>query len=488
MTFVYAKCSPLERLELWENLYYLTSNMKIPWVVGGDFNVLMDEDEKIGGIPVYPPEYEDFACYANSCALFDVGYKGSPFTWWNGRPNSECIFKRPDRIFANQHFQQLYPRIEVEHLIRTIKHDTFLDVVRQNWLADFMGDHFLIFKLKLKRVKTALSHWCMLTYGDIFKQLAIREDIVRVKEILFEEDPTIENRIVLQKAQAELKKYLSFEEQFWKQKEGMTWFDEDDRNTRFFHNYINGKRQKLQLKRIQNLDGAWLESQELMSLAAVEFFRRQFTQESNPTNFDILNNIPAMVTMERNMKLCRFPSFEEVKHAVFTLSGDSASGPDGFTGLFYQHCWEIVGEDIFNMVERRGKPANIVIKLDMANAYDRVSWQYVLHVLGRMGFAEHYIIMIWNLLANNWGVKQGDPLSPALFILSAEVLTRTTNKLFDDKKFIGYGMPKWVDPLNHLAYADDTIIFSSADTYSLGKIVKVLTQYEQTSRQLINKS
>ncbi|XP_075084877.1 uncharacterized protein LOC142168116 [Nicotiana tabacum] len=335
-----------------------------------------------------------------------------------------------------------------------IKHDTFLDVVRQNWLADFMGDHFLIFKLKLKRVKTALSHWCMLTYGDIFKKLAIREDIVRVKEILFEEDPTIENRIVLQKAQAELKKYLSFEEQFWKQKE----------------------------------DDAWLESQELMSLAAVEFFRRQFTQESNPTNFDILNNIPAMVTMERNMKLCRFPSFEEVKHAVFTLSGDSASGPDGFTGLFYQHCWEIVGEDIFNMVERRGKPANVVIKLDMANAYDRVSWQYALHVLGRMGFAEHYIIMIWNLLANNWEVKQGDPLSPALFILSAEVLTRTTNKLFDDKKFIGYGMPKWIDPLNHLAYADDTIIFSSADTYSLGKIVKVLTQYEQTSGQLINKS
>ncbi|XP_070032139.1 uncharacterized protein [Nicotiana tomentosiformis] len=448
--------------------------MKIPWVVGGDFNVLIDEDEKIGEIPVYPPEYEDFACCANSCALFDVGYKGSPFTWWNGRPNSECIFKRPDRIFVNQHFQQLYPRIKVEHLIRTVSDHAPLLMT--------CGAESMQFVKPFKFLNFWIKHD---TFLDV---LAIREDIVRVKEILFEEDPTIENRIVLQKAQAELKKYLSFEEQFWKQKEGMTWFDEDDRNIRFFHNYVNGKRQKLQLKRIQNSDGAWLESQELMSLAAVEFFRRQFIQESNPTNFDILNNIPAMVTMERNMKLCKFPSFEEVKHAVFTLSGDSASGPDGFTRLFYQHCWEIVGEDIFNMVERRGKPANVVIKLDMANAYDRVSWQYVLHVLGRMGFAEHYIIMIWNLLANNWGVKQGDPLSPALFILSAEVLTRTTNKLFDDKKFIGYGMPKWIDPLNHLAYADDTIIFSSADTYSLGKIVKVLTQYEQTSGQLINKS
>ncbi|XP_075101790.1 uncharacterized protein LOC142177220 [Nicotiana tabacum] len=62
------------------------------------------------------------------------------------------------------------------------------------------------------------------------------------------------------------------------------------------------------------------------------------------------------------------------------------------------------------------------------------------------------------------------------------------NKLFDDKKFIWYGMPKWTDPLNHLEYADDIIIFTSVNTYSLGKIVKVLTQYDQTSGHLINKS
>ncbi|XP_075107032.1 uncharacterized protein LOC142180014 [Nicotiana tabacum] len=355
-----------------------------------------------------------------------------------------------------------------------IKHDTFQDVVRQKWNG---------------------------------------EDIVRVKAILFEDEPTIENMIVLQIAQAELKKYLSIKEQFWKQKE-------------------------------------------LISTAAVEFSSRQFTQERDPTNFDLLNNVPSMVTMEHNLYLCKFPTFEEVKKAVFTLSGDSASGPNGFTGLFYQYCWDIVGEDIFNMVQQfyrgallpksvtrtnlvllpkkpnvktfsdlrpislsnfinkgisifentlltqeivsdirlRGKPANVVIKLDMAKAYDRVSWKYLLHVLRRMGFAEYFINMIWNLLANNWyyvlvngqssgffestrGVKQGDPLSPALFILSAEVLTRCMNKLFEDKKFIGYGMPKWTKPLNHLAYANDTIIFTSADTYSLTAIVKRRKEY-----------
>ncbi|XP_075083544.1 uncharacterized protein LOC142167279 [Nicotiana tabacum] len=81
MTFVYEKCSPLDRLELWDSLYYHASDMELPWLIGGDFNVILNEEEKIRGLPVYPPEYEDFAFCVNSCELFDTGYKGSPFTW-----------------------------------------------------------------------------------------------------------------------------------------------------------------------------------------------------------------------------------------------------------------------------------------------------------------------------------------------------------------------------------------------------------------------
>ncbi|WMV19806.1 hypothetical protein MTR67_013191 [Solanum verrucosum] len=55
------------------------------------------------------------------------------------------------------------------------------------------------------------------------------------------------------------------------------------------------------------------------------------------------------------------------------------------------------------------------------------------------------------------GVKQGDPLSSALFILADEVLSRALNSLFDDPHYVGYGLPKWSTMLNHLAYADDTI-------------------------------
>ncbi|XP_075103681.1 uncharacterized protein LOC142178249 [Nicotiana tabacum] len=248
MTFIYAKCSAMDRLDLCDHLYYLASDMELPWLVGGDFNVILHEDEKIGGLPVHPPEYEDFAFCVNSC-----------------------------------------------------------DVVRKNWEVDFIRDQFLMFKQNIKRVKAALSKWNRETFGDILKQLAILEDIVRVKEMLFEEEPTTENRIVLQKAQSELKKYFNIEEQ-----------------------------KKLQLKRIKSGSGVWIEDQEQLATAAVDFYQKQFTNEGDASEFPLLNNVPSMVNMDQNLELRRLQTIEEVRAAVFEISGESASGPDRFTGLFYQ--------------------------------------------------------------------------------------------------------------------------------------------------------
>lgn len=63
---MYAKCSILDIMELWEYLYYSALDMELPWIVGGDFNVILHEYENIGGIPVLPPEYEEFAFCVNS--------------------------------------------------------------------------------------------------------------------------------------------------------------------------------------------------------------------------------------------------------------------------------------------------------------------------------------------------------------------------------------------------------------------------------------
>lgn len=49
-TAVYARCNALERLELWEELEDLSVNINIPRMVGGDFNTILNEEEKQGGL------------------------------------------------------------------------------------------------------------------------------------------------------------------------------------------------------------------------------------------------------------------------------------------------------------------------------------------------------------------------------------------------------------------------------------------------------
>lgn len=118
-TLVYAKCDARDRLKLWDNLYQNVNSLNQAGLVGGDFNVILNTEEKIGGLLVYPSEYEYFSYCINSCGLLEVSFKGSPFTWWNGRAATDCIFKRLDRVVINNAFQSWLGNVEVEHLSRT---------------------------------------------------------------------------------------------------------------------------------------------------------------------------------------------------------------------------------------------------------------------------------------------------------------------------------------------------------------------------------
>lgn len=152
----------------------------------------------------------------------------------------------------------------------------------------------------------------------------------------------------------------------------------------------------------------------------------------------------------------------------------------------------------------RNKWHNVVVKLDMAKAYDRVSWTFLIKVLRKFGFSEVLIDMIWRLVANNWysvlvngisygffkssrGLKQGNPLSPTLFIIATEVLARSLNELQHDAEYRGYDLLKWSPNINHLSYADDTILFCSGDKKSVKKMINILGNYENVSSQKINK-
>lgn len=163
-------------------------------MIEGDFNVIRSEEEKVGGSHVYPNEYEYFAFCIISCDLVDVNYRGSPFTWWNGRIHNQSIFKRLDRYLINQDCLGYFVMVELEHLATTVsdhapmllscgqksnsptrtfrflkfwsERSKFHQVVKNSWVSEEI-DVFINLKQKLKNTKTTLSNWSKVVL-DIF--------------------------------------------------------------------------------------------------------------------------------------------------------------------------------------------------------------------------------------------------------------------------------------------------------------------------------
>lgn len=107
-----------------------------------------------------------------------------------------------------------------------------------NWSSIKEDDIIIKVNKNLKKTKISLSIWSKENLGEIFKQLLTQEKNVRLKEELFEENPNAENRVVLQRAQAKLKRYIHFEEEVWKKKVGIHLFSVGDNSTKFFYNLV----------------------------------------------------------------------------------------------------------------------------------------------------------------------------------------------------------------------------------------------------------
>uniref|UniRef100_A0A0V0HWU9 Putative ovule protein n=1 Tax=Solanum chacoense TaxID=4108 RepID=A0A0V0HWU9_SOLCH len=80
--------------------------------------------------------------------------------------------------------------------------DDFKEVLKDNWNVEYPSNIMVQWKLRQKKTKQALTKWSRDMFRDTFKQLKIREEIMKMKEDLFELNPSTANRSVLQLAQA----------------------------------------------------------------------------------------------------------------------------------------------------------------------------------------------------------------------------------------------------------------------------------------------
>lgn len=145
----------------------------------------------------------------------------------------------------------------------------------------------------------------------------------------------------------------------------------------------------------------------------------------------------------------------------------------------------------------------MAVKTDMSKAYDRLEWSFTKEVLQRLGFHEKWVTWVLQCISTvsyaflineavlgkvipERGIRQGDPLSPYIFILCSEVLLGLCSKAQRDGTPTGIKIATNCPRINHLLFADDTMFFIRSDDRSCHTLKTLLNTYEATSGQKIN--
>ncbi|XP_058111764.1 secreted RxLR effector protein 78-like [Magnolia sinica] len=154
-------------------------------------------------------------------------------------------------------------------------------------------------------------------------------------------------------------------------------------------------------------------------------------------------------------------------------------------------------------IDRKSRGGNLIIKLDQEKAYDKVEWGFLKMVMKRFCFSDRWVLLMEACWGNCWfsvlfngeptgffkssrGLRQGDPISPGLFILTAEVFSKNFKQLVERGWCRPFKLPRGCLILSHLLFADDTLLFVNGNLDSSRMIKAFLEAFQATSGQHFN--
>jgi hypothetical protein len=165
----------------------------------------------------------------------------------------------------------------------------------------------------------------------------------------------------------------------------------------------------------------------------------------------------------------------------------------------------LIAIEVIHALKRktRGCKGDLALKIDISKAYDKVDWGFLRGMLKRLGFSTKWIhwmmlcvsSVTYSVLVNQEkvgpifpgrGLRQGDPLSPYLFILVTEGLSTLIKKSTAKGDIHGVKICRGAPSVSHLLFADDCFLFCRSNLQETQHLMNILNTYEKASGQEIN--
>eukprot|EP00253_Pinus_taeda_P006842 PITA_06842 len=163
----------------------------------------------------------------------------------------------------------------------------------------------------------------------------------------------------------------------------------------------------------------------------------------------------------------------------------------------------VVTQEMIHSLNQK-KQRGMMIKIDLSKAYDLLSWRYLRMVLEAYGFEKRWIEWIFSMISTrifsilvngiptrtfnaSRGIREGDPISPFLFILAVEGLGRIIKREIRKNKI--RGLKPWGNNLaiTHQQFVDDIMLFGEVSIREVRAVKEVLDIFMEASGMEINK-
>ena len=239
---VYMSCDPIIRRQQWNVLTRRKQLWGDKWLLAGDFNDILSNEEKWGGRAREDRSFKDFNSFIENNSLVDLGFNGNPWTWSNNWEDEGEIRQRLDRGLSTINWWQNFDKAKCEHVEtlgsdhsmllidnwpriekrrsrfffdkRWLKREDINQVVVQAWQQTVEGNRMYRITRQIANCRVALLKWKNSFTGNTL--LRINQVKQQIKEIKDSRDSGYKDKMAELKRQ--LKEAYSEEEQYWAQK------------------------------------------------------------------------------------------------------------------------------------------------------------------------------------------------------------------------------------------------------------------------------
>ncbi|KAL6194442.1 hypothetical protein ACLB2K_035526 [Fragaria x ananassa] len=378
------------------------------------------------------------------------------------------------------------------------------EMVRRGWQSSECVNDFMKVCQKINNTRKVLGEWSKLKFGILKKEI----ELTRSKLAVFYEKAQGSYREEECKVlQDKLNDLHLHEHHYWKQRAKVMWLVDGDQNTSYFHQKVCNRKRKNTIKGLFNEEGVWCSRDSELEEIVLGYYGSLFTtsspiikavwcfmnseelmREVNETHVTLILKVKELeyITQLRPISLCNV--IYKLRSKVLSnrlkplLDLMIAPNQSAFVPGRQIADNSLLAYEVSHHLKRLYNAAHGfgALKLDMSKAYDRVEWDFLERVMQNMGFHNQWIKWIMDCLSTvsysfilngeprgrlipSRGLRQGDSISPYLFLLCVEglsrMLTYAKRRGFIHGVVVAPGAPS----INHLFFANDSFVFMRAE-------------------------